>query len=40
MNGFANMRVQWWTMLQAYLSGEKTLDDALATFQAEANKDL
>ena len=40
MKGFANMRLQWWTMLQAYLSGNTSLDDALATFQTESNKDL
>jgi len=40
MKGFANMRLQWWTMLQAYLSGAVSLDDALNTFQTEANKDL
>jgi len=27
-------------MLQAYLSGAVSLDDALNTFQTEANKDL
>ena len=38
MNGFANMRVQWWTMLQAVLTGAKDIDAALNDYTAESNK--
>ena len=38
MNGFANMRVQWWTMLQAVLTGAKDIDAALNDYTVESNK--
>ena len=38
MNGFAAMRVQWWQMLQAVLTGAKDVQTALNDYSAEANK--
>lgn len=40
MDGFSGMRLQWWTMLQAYLTGDKDLDTAVGTFNTESNKGL
>ena len=40
MDRFAEMRVQWWTMLQAYLTGAKTLEEATEIYTTESNKGL
>ncbi len=37
MDNFNEMRVQWWTMLQAYLSGQQDLDTATKTFTDLSN---
>lgn len=34
MDGFANMRKEWWGMLQAILTGDKTVETALADYDA------
>lgn len=34
MDGFANMRTQWWNMLQFISTGDKTIDKAVADFDA------
>lgn len=38
MDGFANMRKEWWGMLQAILTGDKTVEVALADYDAAVNK--
>jgi len=40
MPGFANMRKQWWGMLQDVLTDKKTVEVALADYTAESNKGL
>ncbi len=35
---FAQMRTQWWNMLQFVSTGDKTIDKAVADFDLEANK--
>ncbi|MHC1785644.1 MAG: ABC transporter substrate-binding protein [Christensenellales bacterium] len=40
MPGFANMRKQWWGMLQNILTDKSTVEVALADYTAEANKGL
>ena len=40
MNRFTEMRVQWWTMLQAYLTGAKTLEEATNIYTTESNAGL
>ena len=35
---FAQMRTQWWNMLQYVSTGDKTVAKAVADFDAEANK--
>lgn len=37
MDNFAKMRKEWWTMLQAVLTGEKDIDSALATYSEISN---
>ncbi len=38
MNGFTEMRKEWWGMLQAILTGNKTVEVALADYDAAVNK--
>lgn len=40
MNGFANMRTQWWNMLQAVLTGTKDVTTALNDYAAASNEGL
>lgn len=37
MDGFANMRTEWWNMLQYIFSGEKSVEKAAADFVRAAN---
>ncbi len=37
MDGFANMRTEWWNMLQYIFSGEKTVEKATADFVKNSN---
>lgn len=37
MDGFANMRTEWWNMLQYIFSGDKTVEKATADFVAASN---
>ena len=38
MDNFAQMRIQWWNMLQFISTGEKTIDQAVKDFDTNANK--
>jgi multiple sugar transport system substrate-binding protein len=40
MPGFANMRKQWWGMLQDILTDKKTVEVALTDYTAESNKGI
>ena len=37
MNGFANMRTEWWNMLQYIFSGKKTVEQAVADYAKASN---
>lgn len=37
IDGFAGMRPAWWANLQAALTGEKTAEEAMNDFVADAN---
>ena len=39
MDKFAQMRVQWWNMLQFISTGDKTIDQAVKDFDVNANAD-
>ena len=40
MDNFAQMRIQWWNMLQAISTGDKSVDQAVKDFDVNANKSV